>query len=135
VILPTSVPARPSRDKNTRQAAASDFISPDVKDPELVRAFVETAIRSDPIHVDWRDEHQFLCDSSGIRTPTLVIYGERDPNVEPRGGNLFFRRISTADKQMVMLPGADHCAHLESTHDAWITAIETFLNRPGILKR
>ena len=31
---------------------------------------------------------------------------------------------------MVVLPGADHAAQLEDTHDAWIAAIVNFINRP-----
>jgi len=30
----------------------------------------------------------------------------------------------------VQLPGADHCAHLEDTHHAWIAAVVNFINRP-----
>jgi alpha-beta hydrolase superfamily lysophospholipase len=121
-------------ERNTREAAASDFISPALTDPAVVRAFVEAAIRTDPVHADWRDEEQFVCDSSGIKAPVLVIFGERDPNVDKSGSAKFFRRIGTGEKQMVVLPGADHCAHLESTHDAWINAIADFLRRPGIIK-
>jgi pimeloyl-ACP methyl ester carboxylesterase len=33
---------------------------------------------------------------------------------------------------MVVLPGADHCAHLEDTHDKWIAAVVSFLARPPL---
>ena len=36
---------------------------------------------------------------------------------------------AASDKQLVVLPGADHAAHLENTHDAWVGAIVAFLNK------
>ena len=36
------------------------------------------------------------------------------------------------DSEMVVLPGADHAAQLEDTHDVWISAIVNFLNRPPV---
>jgi pimeloyl-ACP methyl ester carboxylesterase len=135
VILPSDCPAEPPREKNTREAAASDFISPQVTPPAIVRAFVETAIRTDPVHVDWKNEEQFLCDSSKITMPTLLIFGERDPNVDEQDLKRFLGRLGTKEKQVTSLRGADHCAHLENTHDAWIAAIWSFLNRPGVLGR
>lgn len=128
VIYPAAEPSAPLYEKNTREAAASDFLSPPVTDPAVVEAFVETAIRSDPVHVDWKDEEQFLFDSSRIKVPTLILYGERDPNVEGEGLQRFFNRLGTKIKQVISLPGADHCAHIEATHDAWVEAVVNFLN-------
>jgi pimeloyl-ACP methyl ester carboxylesterase len=66
-----------------------------------------------------------------LTTPTLILYGERDGGVLPDDAGKFFARLAASDKQMVVLPGADHAAHLEDVHDAWIAAIVNFLNRPG----
>jgi alpha-beta hydrolase superfamily lysophospholipase len=41
-----------------------------------------------------------------------------------------FAAVRSDDKQLVVLPGADHAAHLEDTHDAWVAAIINFINRP-----
>jgi pimeloyl-ACP methyl ester carboxylesterase len=128
-------PSKPPREKNTPEAAASDFISPSITNPEVVRAFVEKAIQTDPVHVDWKNEEQFICDSSGIRVPTLLLFGDRDPNVDPKEAEHFFNRLPAGAKQMVVFPGADHCAHLEDTHEAWIAAITGFLQRPGVLHK
>ena len=38
-------------------------------------------------------------------------------------------RVPARDKQVVVLPDADHCAHVEDTHEAWIDAIVQFINR------
>ena len=66
----------PLKQRNTRAGAASDFISPKVTPPVVVRAFVDTAIRTDPTLADWRNEEQFICDSSRVSVPTLVIVPE-----------------------------------------------------------
>jgi pimeloyl-ACP methyl ester carboxylesterase len=134
-IRPAASPQNPPRNKNTALAAASDFISPQVTPPEVVHAFVATAMRSDPFHVDWKNEEQFLCNSAKIAVPTLMIYGERDPNVDAKDLMRFFDRLGTKEKQIVRLPGADHCAQIEDTHDAWIQAVAGFLTRPGVLER
>jgi alpha-beta hydrolase superfamily lysophospholipase len=135
VIVSVVEAATPPREQNTREAAAVDFVSPRLTDPSVVKAFVETAIRTDPVHVDWKDEEQFICDSSLIRVPTLMLFGDRDANVDAQSQKRFFRRLATKQKVTVSFPGADHCAHLEATHDAWIAAVVNFLNRPGVLTR
>ena len=135
VIAPVAVPAVPLKQRNTRAGAASDFISPRVTPPVVVRSFVDTAIKTDPTLADWRNEEQFICDSSRVSVPTLVMYGERDPNIEVRDAGNFFAGLATLDKQLVVFPGADHCAHLENTHDAWVSAVVTFLNRYAVSGR
>ena len=40
-------------------------------------------------------------------------------------------KMPVTDKQIVVLPGADHAAHIEDTHDAWVAAIINFIARPG----
>jgi pimeloyl-ACP methyl ester carboxylesterase len=67
-----------------------------------------------------------------VATPTLVMFGERDPGVVAEDAGKYFARFATGDKQLVVLPGADHAAQLEDTHDAWIAAIVNFLSRPGV---
>ena len=118
------------RTKTTAEGAASDFVSPKVTPPVVVKAFVETALRTDPTVTDWRSEDQFVYDSSRITIPALVMYGDRDPGVDPPTAERFVSRLKNADKQLVVFPGADHCAHLEDTHDAWIAAVVNFLSKP-----
>ena len=64
--------------------------------------------------------------------PTLLLFGERDPNVEGQDAVRFFDRLETKEKQIISFPGADHCVLLENTHDAWIAAIANFLNRLAV---
>ena len=55
----------------------------------------------------------------------------RDAGVLPDDAGKFFARLAASEKQMVVLAGSDHAAHVVGTHVAWIAAIVNFLNRPG----
>jgi len=128
VIAPIEGADVPQEERNTPLAAVSDFISPKVTPRAVVKAFVDAAIRADPFLADWRDEDQFTSDSSRVSVPTLVMYGDRDPNVDAKDARAFVARLGTRDRQLVVFPGADHFAHVEDTHDAWVAAVANFLN-------
>ncbi len=124
------VSPKPRRERNTAEAAASDFISPAVTPREVVRAFVSQALKADPVLADIRNDVEFNALSpSRLSIPTLVMFGDRDPGVLRADADRMFAAIGTLDKQLVVLPGADHAAHLENTHEAWVGAIVTFLSR------
>jgi pimeloyl-ACP methyl ester carboxylesterase len=126
-------PAKPLMMKNTAEAAQSDFISPKITPPAVINAFTEQALKADPVLVDLKADAEFnLLKPAKVTTPTLIMFGERDPGVVAEDAGKFFARFATGDKQLVVLPGADHAAQLEDTHDAWIAAIVNFLNRPGL---
>ena len=124
------VPPRPLRERNTPASAASDFISPAVTPPAVIRAFVSQALTADPVQADTRYDVEFNALSPArLSIPTLVMFGDRDPGVLRSDADKMVAAVGTPDKQLVVLPGADHAAHLENTHDAWIGAILTFMNR------
>jgi len=128
-------PGKPLMVKNTAESAQSDFISPKITPPAVIQAFTEQALKADPVLVDLKADGEFnALKPAKVMTPTLVIFGERDPGVVAEDAGKFFARFGTGDKQMVVLPGADHAAQLEDTHDAWIMAIVSFLNRPTVKK-
>jgi pimeloyl-ACP methyl ester carboxylesterase len=128
-----TVPDRPAMTRNTPAQAISDFISPRVTPEPVVKAFVAQALRSDPVLADLRNDAQFnALDPGRVTTPTLVLYGERDPGVLHEDAGKFFARLATPDRQLVVLAGADHAAQLEDTHDAWIAAIVNFLTSPAL---
>jgi pimeloyl-ACP methyl ester carboxylesterase len=127
------VPSKPAMLKNSARAAASDFVSPKVTPQAVIDAFVLQALRSDPVTVDLRNDGELnVLDPARIVVPTLLVFGERDINVPSLDAAKLFARLGTSDKQMVSLPGADHVAHLEDTHDAWVAAVVNFLTRPGL---
>src|SRR5690349_19511116 len=115
---------KPDKLKNTASAAASDFISPKVTPRQVISAFVEQAMAADPILADLKNDGEF----NGFKpklltTPILIMFGSEDPGVSAEDAGKMFAAVKTPDKQMVVLPGSDHAAHLEDTHDAWVAAI------------
>lgn len=117
-------PARPAMAPNTPESATSDFVSATVTPPAVIAAFREQALGSDPVLADWRREVEFnALDPRQITIPVLVLLGDRDPGVIKEELARFYRSLGTADKQLVLLPGADHAAHIEDTHDAWVDAV------------
>ncbi len=124
-------PAKPERLRNTPAAAASDFISPRITPRQVVSAFVEQAMAADPILVDVRNDGEFNAFKPALLvTPVLVMFGSADPGVSAADATKMLATVKGPDKRMVVLPGADHAAHLEDTHDAWVAAIIDFINRP-----
>jgi alpha-beta hydrolase superfamily lysophospholipase len=127
------VPSQPQKIRNTREAAESDFISPKITPPAVVQAFVQQALKADPILMDLKGDGEYnLLKPERVMVPTLVLFGENDPGVPLTDAGKFFAALGTGDKQMVCLPGADHAAQLEDTHDAWIAAVVSFLTRPAV---
>lgn len=124
-------PEQPQRLPNTEASAKSDFISPRVTPPSVVQAFVGQALRADPVLVDLYGDAEFNeLRPELVTVPTLVLFGEHDPGVIVEDAARYFARLGTGDKQMVVLPGADHAAQIEDTHTAWIAAVVNFLTRP-----
>ena len=123
---------KPDLAKNTREAAASDFISPKVTPRAVVDAFVAQAMKADPILADLKNDGEFNdFKPSLLGTPTLILFGSEDPGVNAADAGKMLARMPVADKQIIVLPGADHAAHVEDTHDAWVAAIINFIARPG----
>jgi pimeloyl-ACP methyl ester carboxylesterase len=122
-------PAVPPRRHTTAAAAGEDFISPAVTPPGVKEAYVRTATLTDSIRTDWKLESQFAeIDPALVHTPTLLIDGERDPYASAANHPAVFARLGTGDKWWVMLPGADHAAHLE-LQDAFVNALVAFMER------
>jgi pimeloyl-ACP methyl ester carboxylesterase len=127
------MPDVPAKTRNSAASAESDFISPDVTPRIVITSFVEQALKADPILVDVKDDTDFNAfHASELTTPALVLFGSEDPGLAIEEAGKMFAAIASHDKQMVVLPGADHAAQLEDTHDAWIAAIVNFINRPPV---
>ena len=128
---PQTLPAEPARAVNTREAAISDFITPQVTPQAVVEAFAAAALAADPVRADWRNPEQFAAlDPARVVTPTLVLHGERDPFAPITAQARLFTGLGTADRRWVILPGADHAALIEDSHAAFIAAIVGFVERP-----
>jgi pimeloyl-ACP methyl ester carboxylesterase len=123
--------AKPSRLRNNKEGAASDFISPAVTSRRMIAAYVQTALKTDPILVDWRHFDQFnALDPARVRVPTLLLQGERDPEPQTALQSLF-GALGHRMKSWVTLRGGDHAALLEDTTPNFIDAIVGFIERKG----
>jgi pimeloyl-ACP methyl ester carboxylesterase len=121
--------ATPLKRRTTAAGAAEDFITPDSTPAGVREAYVRDAIARDSIRVDWRHEEQFaVLDPTVVRTPVLVINGERDPYANAASLPVFFSRLAGMDRWWVVLAHADHAAHLER-QTAFVNAVVSFMER------
>jgi pimeloyl-ACP methyl ester carboxylesterase len=121
--------AAPARRRTTAAGAAEDFITPDSTPAGVRDAYVRDAIARDSVRVDWRQEEQFRAlDPVAVRTPVLVINGERDPYANAASLPAFFSRLAGVDRWWVVLAHADHAAHLER-QPAFVNAVVSFMER------
>jgi len=132
VSKPFSAPpeeAAPARRRTTAAGAAEDFITPDSTPSGVKDMYVHDATTRDSIRVDWRHEEQFAAlDPVAVKTPVLVINGERDPYANAAGLPAFFSRLTGVDRRWVVLAHADHAAHLER-QAAFVNAVVSFMER------
>ena len=124
--------AEPLRERNTAEAAASDFITPDSISRRAVDAYVEAALAADPVRVDIRGYSDYnALDPGKVRVPSLVIVGEHDPLAPPENQAKLYLRLGFAHKQWVTVPGGDHAAFLESPRAYFIHALAAFFAGVG----
>ena len=122
--------ARPERVANTADAAASDFITKDAYTQATVTTFVRAALKADPTLVDWRDDNQFNdYRPSLMLVPALLVHGAHDPQAPMAIETKLFTRFGSPDKWWVILPGADHAAHLEKSSVELVRTIVAFTRR------
>jgi len=113
---------------NTAESAASDFIVPGSISQKAIDAYVELALNSDPIKVDWKNLDQYNeLDPAKVITPTLILQGEHDP-IGPTDRQIkLYTRLGTAHKQWVTVPGGDHAAFMETPRTYFIHSLISFL--------
>jgi pimeloyl-ACP methyl ester carboxylesterase len=127
---PSEAGVRPGRLRNTADAAGSDFITRDAYTGPTLNAFVRAALQYDPVLVDWRDEQQFNAFvPAKVQVPILLVHGDRDPQAPMAIGTKLFTRFGTPDKWWVILPGADHAAHLEKSAPELVRTVVSFTRR------
>lgn len=124
-------PDSPVRAPTTPEAAASDFITPGAISAKAVDAFVAQALAADPVRADWRrlDEWREL-DPAKLTRPLLLIEGEYDPYTQLDAHVDLFTRVSSGDRSWIVLPGADHAAHLEHSQQRFVDAVSAFILAP-----
>lgn len=127
---------RPNNKVNTREAAASDFITPGSISQKAVDAYVALAVQCDPIKTDLRrwDQYNEL-DPQKIITPTLILQGQYDPIAKTEYQEKLYARLKTAHKQWTTIPGGDHAAFMESPRTYFIHVLLAFLEGVGVADR
>ena len=119
----------PPKTANSEAAARSDFITPGTISEAGVAAYVKASLAADPVRVDWTATHQFnALDPAKVTIPTLVVHGVGDPIARGLWQAKLFTRLGVDDRQWVILPNADHAAHLEQPDD-FVRALLSFLDR------
>lgn len=113
---------------NTAEAAASDFILPGTISQKAIDRYVEMALESDPIKVDYKnmDEYNEL-DPAKVSTPTLILQGEHDPVGPTDVQAKLYTRLGTGHKQWITVPGGDHAAFMETPRPYFIRSLVSFL--------
>lgn len=122
--------------RNTADAAASDFVTPQVTPPAVVKAFVAAALASDPIYAEWKNDQEWNeLKAQRLTVPVMLLHGSNDLGASPEAAGEFLAAVKSDSRSYVVLPLADHCAQLEDTHEAWISAVVEFITRPGPVRR
>ncbi|TAK16862.1 MAG: alpha/beta fold hydrolase [Acidobacteria bacterium] len=134
-MLATAPPKVAPKERNTADAARSDFITPAVTPPAVVRAFVTQALAADPIFAEWKSEEQWnVLRADKLAVPFMILHGELDPGVDVKAAGDFMAAAAAASRSYVVLPGADHAAQLEDTHEMFMSVVTEFITRPTMKK-
>ena len=115
---------------NTDIAALEDFTLPGTICDEAALTFSKLALTVDTIKAPWDELHEFnICNPALLHIPTLVIVGAQDPYVSWDAQRELFDRLGTEDKQMCILPGCDHAAHILKARKMFVRGVAGFLLR------
>jgi len=118
----------PQQRPTTAAMAREDFIVAGAASDAVIASFAESAVQTDPIRMDWRALDEFnVLDAAHLRVPTLFIHGEHDPYAPSANQAALFSRMSDVLRAWVILPRADHAAHLERSKHAFVGAVAGFV--------
>jgi alpha-beta hydrolase superfamily lysophospholipase len=114
---------------NTAAAAAADFITPGSISQRAIDTFVTSALKHDPMRVNWRSLPEWLAlDAGKVTVPTLLIDAEHDPITDDEVLLSVFKKLATSDKSWVMIPDGDHAAFMENPRDYFVQMMAAFIN-------
>ncbi|HEY0989654.1 MAG TPA: alpha/beta fold hydrolase [Kofleriaceae bacterium] len=124
-------PEAPAREPTTATQAAEDFIAPGVISKRAIEAYVQAALASDPVRMDWRRTTEWNeLSPEAVHVPVLLLQAELDPLAKTPSHAALFTRLGTVERQWVVIPGGDHAALIEDTAPRLIAAIRAFVERP-----
>lgn len=132
-LLAVAPPKVAPKTRNTADAARSDFVTPAVTPPAVIRAFVTQALAADPIFAEWKNEEEWnVLRADKLDVPFMILHGALDPGADPAAAAAFMAGAVAPSRSYVVLPGADHCAQLEDTHEMFMSVITEFITRPRV---
>ena len=124
-------PARPPREKTTAEAAAEDFRTPGTISQEAIDAYVEAALKADPVRADWKNLQEWnQLDPASVSVPTLLLQGQFDPYAKTDAQAALFTGLGTPVREWVVIPGGDHASFLESPRPLFLHVLVGLLTRP-----
>lgn len=134
-LLAVPPPKVAPTERNTADAARSDFITPAVTPPAVIRAFVTQALAADPVFAEWKNEEQWnVLRADKLKVPFMILHGELDPGADPAQAAAFMVSTRASSRNYVVLPGADHSAQIEDTHEMFMSVVTEFITRPKLLR-
>lgn len=114
-IATSNSSAKPKREKNTAQNAASDFIVSGSISEQAISTYITESLKADPIRADWRYLEQWnQLNAKSVQLPLLLLQAEHDPLAKDEAHARFFIKLPNANKQWTVLAGGDHAALLET---------------------
>jgi len=116
--------AKPLREINTAENAASDFIVSGSISKKAVTEYIRHSLQADPIRADWNYGHQYnQLNATKVAMPVLLLQGEFDPIAHSDFHAKAFIEFPNANKQWVVLKGGDHAAIIETprVRSIWAT--------------
>lgn len=88
-------------------------------------------LAADPVRTDWRAREQFAYRPEQVAdVPVVVLRDVDDPLATQTESAHLYQRLRGRDRSRVTLPHADHVAHVEDAHAAWVEAVVGCLRRP-----
>lgn len=134
-MIAVEAPRVAPKTKNTADAARSDFITPAVTPPAVIRAFVAQALAADPIFAEWKNEKQWgVLRADKLDAPFMILHGEHDPGADPAAAAAFMAEAVASTRSYVVLPGSDHAAQIEDTHEMFMSVVIEFITRPKTVR-
>jgi alpha-beta hydrolase superfamily lysophospholipase len=97
--------------------------------------------RTNPLHLDYVSMRYMLQLNQGfnkalshapqkINSPTMIVYGTYDIAIDQKGVELFYARIQSAEKELVLVEGAPHAVFTSPKFQPyWSKVIEWVQNR------
>ena len=134
-MIPVEAPRVAPKTRNTAAAARSDFITPAVTPPAVIRSFVAQALAADPIFAEWKNEEQWgILRADKLDAPFMILHGQLDPGADPAAAAAFMAEAVASTRSYVVLPGSDHAAQIEDTHEMFMSVVTEFITRPKAVR-